>query len=64
MRRIDERRHGRPRAGVQPLESWIGLLGSCSSCQQYRPKQRERRAGEGGRHEPPPPTVSTELGAP
>ncbi len=61
--RIDERRNGRSHGRVQPLEAGIGLLSGRTSRDQQRREQRERCTGDGGRHEPPP-TVSTELGAP
>src|SRR5881409_1769754 len=62
-RRIDERRNGRPRGGVEPLEARIDLLGGRPSRDHHGHEQRERRTRAGGRHEPPP-TVSTELGSP
>src|SRR2546426_11989138 len=62
-RRIDERRNGRPRGGLQPLEARIGLLGGRPSRDHHGHEQRERRTRAGGPHEPPP-TVSTELGSP
>ena len=52
------------RRGVQSLEPRIELLRGRASRDEHGREQREHPSSEGGPHEPPPPTVSTELGAP